>query len=407
MARGQDAPMQTGGKIDPYVAQSVAQGRQGAENKLLTAMQNKAAMERTQVQEAGATARTGMQVGAQERMQAAQLEAQDRRAAEAERGRRETQEWTAAQNKITRRLEKEMEDNRLGFEKATHQDDIDRMEELDKRASDIAIINAALGKYVADTQRSTTFKILSTSNQARKKEQEFITTVTEMRQEAEAAEDVYNKTKDKVKDDLEYDARFKYNAELSQYTGKTIASGPERMLNDRLQSMLAENGSAIAADDLQGFQGKLAEKIRDGKVAPEDIKIAMSVADAFVEKAESKADAAKSSAERNYWKRTRTLAADKMHRIRALANDSTSIKDSNNLTVKNIINEGLAHLDGRSMGSEILKLAREGLGVDDYMTQLKQSYEPMSFPEITGLQSKWAESLVPELQNIFNSNEGD
>ena len=54
MARGQDAPAVRGGQLDPYVAQSMETSKQAASNRLLTAMQ-----------EAGATQRTEMQIGAQ------------------------------------------------------------------------------------------------------------------------------------------------------------------------------------------------------------------------------------------------------------------------------------------------------------------------------------------------------
>jgi len=89
MARAKDAPTQTGGEISPYVQTSLQRGKQQAENRLVAAMQETGATQRTAMAEQGATERAGMQAATQRAGMAAQTASADKRAAEDERARRE------------------------------------------------------------------------------------------------------------------------------------------------------------------------------------------------------------------------------------------------------------------------------------------------------------------------------
>jgi len=112
------------------------------------------------MQEAGATARTGMQIRGQQAMQAAELAAHDKRAAEAERARRDD-------NEFRRTLQEEgqlfqAEQNRLSREHddAMAQKSWDRADEIAKQQNDLDLLIYELELEDADRTRNVIFKSL-------------------------------------------------------------------------------------------------------------------------------------------------------------------------------------------------------------------------------------------------------
>ncbi|KKK55520.1 hypothetical protein LCGC14_3073720, partial [marine sediment metagenome] len=120
MPRGQDAPIRAGGQVDPYIQQSLIQGKQQANSRLIAAMQEAGATKRAEVASATQIKTTASQGRTQRDIAAGQQEGADNRAAQAERGRRADQEFT-----------KFMEGERQSFE--TEQSSLVREQELADR----------------------------------------------------------------------------------------------------------------------------------------------------------------------------------------------------------------------------------------------------------------------------------
>jgi fido (protein-threonine AMPylation protein) len=137
MARGQDKPTVTGGGVDPYVQQSMAQNKQTASNRLLSAMQEASANKRAATAEQGANQRNTQQIQAEQEMNAANRAMQDRRAAEAEKGRREDMEYKKSIDQAQMALTKELEGNRLDWEKAKNSQDLERAKEAEEIEFDL------------------------------------------------------------------------------------------------------------------------------------------------------------------------------------------------------------------------------------------------------------------------------
>lgn len=392
MARGQDAPMQTGGKIDPYVAQSVAQGRQGAENKLLTAMQNKAAMERTQVQEAGATARTGMQVGAQERVQAAQLEAQDRRAAEAERGRRETNEWNAAQNEITRRLEKEMEDNRLNQREAFHKDDLDRLDKADKRAASLAKLRMAWEKWQADLTQSSTIKMLEMQAGDKAREEKMVTELTRQKEESEQASKAYQTMVDRAAD--------RTSSSLALDFPKGAAwQAPNRALARVFSDV--EDGSGVTFEDLQSpGMIKLRSKIVQGNVSAGDVNLLRGKIDGITRDLQDRADKEENEVKRAYLRTVKSAVLDLKFKLDNLKGDKAPIGDSKR-TVGMVIRMGFGDADGTSLGARVRAAQEQGQSIQDYIAFMKQPRNPFSIPDDFDLDDPYVAEFANTMQTLY------
>ena len=208
MPRGKDAPGITGGQIDPYVASTMQQNKQQSENRLLTAMQEKGATER-----AGITA--SAQLGAQKmrsdtaiQTQAAQSEADDRRAAEAERGSREDNEYKEAMLKVKMDFDAAEAQLQREYDTAAMEEKWERLDELDKRQDAREVVNNAI-KYT-QAERSTN-AVLSMIEMGINKEaagEKAQTTIQEETKEFEQNKIVYRKTKENVTASAEGDDRL-------------------------------------------------------------------------------------------------------------------------------------------------------------------------------------------------------
>lgn len=374
MARAQDAPTQVGGQIDPYVQQSIGQGKQQAENRLLSAMQQAGATARTSMQEAGASERTAMNVAGQRQMQAANLAAQDRRAAEQEKARRETQKWNATQSDITRRLEKEIEDNRLEWDKAKFQQDVDRMKELDATAMDIMKLRMAARKHESDVQRNVMLKQMDMLGQKMTADEKKRTYFEEQRKLAEERDAIYENTKSRVSEKLDADMRVAFKPGAN--------TQPVETLNQTYQEALSGEKSNITAEDLQSpGLTTLKMKAMKNELSAEDFRAFWAVTDAFTEGLQDRADAATSEIERKYWLHAKSEMLNNKTKIMQYMDNDTSVGNTSK-TFGQLIRDGIWDLEGLSAGKSYMSALAEGKTWEDYMGELQASIEPFSMPEI-------------------------
>lgn len=398
MARGQDAPIQTGGQIDPYVAASAGQGKQQSQNRLLAAMQEAGATSRAGQAERGATARAGMQIQAQQQMQAAELEANDRRAAEAEKARREDRSFQETQSEMSRQLEREIANNRLEWDKARHREEIDQMEEADKRADDMELIRLAMQLGAAEQSQNVTLKSIKAIGRAMEGTEKVKSYYMEQGRNTENLRNVYDATKRNVVDRIESDARISFSP------GKQTT--PAADLQATYQDALSAEGGNITIEDLKSpGMTKLKTKAMEGKLHPEDFRIMWAATDGMMEVLQDKIDAAPTDVEGRYWKHARSEIGNYKRLVKQFANDETSIETGTKRTFGLLVREGLGSLEGFSPGSLYTKFKEEGGSWDDFYKEMTSAREPYRMADIPDelFQTKYGRERLTGFRTLLES----
>jgi hypothetical protein len=358
-------------------------------------MQEAGATSRTVMQEEGATARTGMQVQGQLKMQAADLAAKDRQMAGAEKARRETQEWETGQNSIRLKLEKELENNRMEWEREKHLGDVERMEAQDKRALDITKLTLAVGKHESDVRQNVLLKQMDMVGQSMTADEKKKSYYEERRRLADERSTAYNKTKTRTIDKLESDARIAFRPGF-------VGTAPVATLNQSYGEALAAEGSKISVTDfLSPGMTSLRLKAMRGELSPEDIRITWAVTDGYADNLEDRANQAKTDPERKFWLHAKSEMLNNKTKILQQLNEETAISGSKQ-TFGMIIRDGIWDIEGLSPGQSYQLALDEGKSWDEYMVEVKGGIEPFSLPEIELGTPEGAE-LASFIRNLYST----
>jgi hypothetical protein len=339
MARGQDAPTQTGGQIDPYVQQSMAQNKQLASNRLIAAMQEAGATQRTAMSTSAQLQSQQIQQQGEIQQQAAQMEADDRRAAENIAAQREQNALTTTLAESHQRFEAGESTKRLDYERARDAGD-DKVAEqrhqemmAEVRASrDLAAAQAAM-------EDNRAFSTLASMQNKKTAMEEAISAATQAADEGERRTGLYTKTLERQTNNAM--TSFK-NLQIEE-RGKVIISTPQfgvpqlgmyrpQFTEDNytgpgsvLQQLIADNGSSLSIGDLTSSTiGGLNDQIRNGKLDAEDVQGAFTALDAAVPAIDKRIEET-SGREQMLWKAFRSRVGSMQDNLESLRNKQDKI----------------------------------------------------------------------------------
>ena len=288
MARAQDAQPVTGGRIDPYAQQSLMQDKQLANNRLVAAMQEGGATQRQSM--AGKQQMQQQTLAGQQQMQqtAAQIAAEDRRAAEVERGRREDTAEQKRQFQETQQLTSRLADRQFAFEKAVDERDYEQAERLHKEMRAIQVVADRVSAEQARAAMKVMVSQFAFKSKKELAQEKLLTSITNMKNDAGELKSAFEKDKPRFVENFLADKRFDLYADprtkQRMSTIKESLEGTklgtamtERRASDiqaAIQRQAGGNGSSILLGDLtaSGF-GSLEAKVSSGKVNEKDIRM--------------------------------------------------------------------------------------------------------------------------------------
>ena len=398
MARAKDAPIVTGGGIDPYVTSTVQQGRAAKENRLLAAMQERGANERAQL--ASETQLKGQEMAGEQALQgqAARTEADDKRAAEAERARRDDQKFATATQEASQvfqgkqaELAREHSIAMVKGDRAYAEKIMDKEEAL--RRFDIE-------KQMVAQERSTNaiLSVIKGSINRESTQEKAITTLTAEAERFDHDKDVYERTRTRVMESAGTDKRLDYpvgatirkqledrkKAALRGIGTKGVfgAIGAARGAYQSFKEVRALKGvaapMAVLQDELNKHQSKvsveqlgpqninlLEDDIQNGTISAENIRSTLSVLGGMKEVLDQKRKGISKDDEATYdfWNESFHSVILMYNSVEGLINSKKKIAGSDTETVGSRAQYALGVIRNTSLGGRASRL-KELMGGD-------------------------------------------
>lgn len=371
MPRGQDPRPVQGGQLNPYVQQSLQAGKAQAENRLLTTMREAGANQRAQMQEVGATQRTQMQIKAQQASEAAQREQDDKRAAEAEKARREEMTFRETMQNSQQLFDAKMQKADHDFETARETRDVERQ----NHALDV-MRDTLKAKMAIDAQRQVASlgalnKIVKSQGRVAELEETWMTQQMEAGKRSSQAKAKYEKNAAKFEELAAGDSLLNrpVGGEVEGVKSLSVAeagagvrevvtdqgyiqsgSGPQVM--DALQKYMAENGSKLKVDDLMPRNAdKLTQMVAKNEISAEDIRSSVEALDGLAANLKMRADEAGKPLESGFWQRNYNMIRRIRLGVSSRIDNDMKIGDTQE-TVGSRIRSALAPIEGYDMGSQ-------------------------------------------------------
>lgn len=398
MARAQDAPNIAGGEINPYVASSLAQNKQLANSRILTAMQEEGATQRTAMTTSAQLAGQQMQNQAQLQGQAAQMAQDDKRAAEAEVGRREDLEFRKTVSEQTQAYQNEMAAldarkvtlDEMGFELS--KSEIEYRNALNELNAVGAMKQAELSTNVALKQLDTFGNIM----EAAEKEQ-----TTAMLEKDKFSNQVgrYDFIKTDTLRKIELDKRWDGlvpGVVLPATAREALTVGGQKAYLERvreadpksvLQTELDSNQVDFsAADATPANIHKIEDLIIDGKVTEVDISNSIGVFDgtsAAISKKLEGLDEKTNKKEYDFWKKQlRDVSSMKEEISKLRFRTERKVKGNDTKSVAAVVLSGLGPSNptfAPNFGAQILERTKKGMDVKSAIADLKRQIEPTQY----------------------------
>lgn len=387
MPRGQDPQPVQGGQLNPYVQQSLQSGKQQAENRLLSATQEAGAMSRARMQEAGATQRTQMGIEAQQQMQAAQLEADDKRSAEAEAARREDQRFQKLMQEEQQAFLAEQSVLERDFQSARQDKQYDREDELLTKELDNVTLQSMIDAESSRQRNKVLLAMASMSQKGETAKQRMITSLTEDAEEADRNAGIHDRMKEEVSQAAMIDPRLSRAEEkIVQKPPMQGAWAPYREVKegsyamDVLQDQIRGNGSTVNVGDLQTNQSQgFVSKVASGELKQKDIRAAVSSLDGMIDALQKKKDDAASERDSKFWQRQLNDTRKMRLNLSKMMYDKTRIEGNDKQTVGSVIRDALGPIDGINTGSQIAKLKEmhqtTSASAEAYLEELRGAIE--------------------------------
>jgi len=408
MARAKDAPIQVGGQIDPYVLQSMQQGRQLAENRLLTAMRERGAGERTAIQEAGATQRTAMQTKMQRDIAGAQIAAQDRRAAEDEAARREDRKFTTVMAEADRGFQAKQAELNRDQQNAIISGDRKAKDEIEKRREALRRFNIELSMDAQERNTNAVLSIIKGGLNRETLKEKAKTVLSEEAEKFDKDKDVYKKTIKRVSEAVELDKRMdlpildvvqeKIPTAWDVIKG-TIAEGPiseirrYRALKKEvkegfadpmgvLQDQINDYGGAISLEYLTpGTISKIEDRIQTEDIKTEDINKTLGVLEGMRAAIEVKRKVVdKESKDYDFWQDTQLEISQMRDTLEGLVSSEKKITGSDKETVGARVRYALGTVYDSSLGGQAARW--RDLTEGNFQTVFEEMTKPIQVPKL-------------------------
>ena len=417
MPRAKDAPADVGGQIDPYVQRSLGQSKQQAQNRLLAATQEAGAARRTARTESGAAIRAGMQMGmqaaSQRRSEAAESALQDKRAAEAERARREDRKFATTMAEASRDFQAKQALLDRDQQDAIIKGDRKYKDEIEKRREALRRFNIELNMDAAERNSNA---MLSIIKGALKKETSMEKAKTVLEEEAarfDKDKDVYLKTKERVTKAVDSDKRMDGMVPRSAwdvYTGgkevgvstlgfvSPVAVGyrfykegkkvkEEGLANPMgvLQDQIGKYGGTISVEELAPENiNKIEDQIQKGDIKTEDINKTLGALEGMMEAVKSRRTAAdKDSNEFDFWQDTFLTMSQMQDSLEGLANSKKKIAGSETETVGARVQYALGTVQDSSLGGRAARM-RDLVG-GNFEAVFEEMTKSVQVPKLYGI----------------------
>jgi hypothetical protein len=430
MPRGQDAPLRTGGEVSPYVTSSMQQNKALAENRLVAAMQEAGATERTRTTEQGAAARTAMQVQAQRNMQAADIAAQDRRAAEAEAARREDRQFTETMQESTQAFQAEQAKLERDYQDAVRNKEWDR---ADKIFEQVEAARRFDFEMELDASERTTNAILSMTKlglQQQAAREKAITTLADSEQKFEQDKEIYDTTVNRTIDGFSSDKRMDLPipgsitpptppSKLKTIGMAAIGMTPEGYIKEAgayaekireakyadpigvMQSQINQTGASISVEELssRGVSG-LEDRLANNKIQAQDIRNVAAVVEGTLEALNDRISKASADKEISFWKSKKAEVIEMRSSLENLRRSQRKIETNGNETVGTRVRTALG-VKGASLGGRV-SMIKKTLGTSDYGEVLADLTKSLTLPALKDV----TETMTPyerQLRENYNA----
>lgn len=391
MARGKERSI-VGGQIDPYVQQSMQQSKQQAENRLLTAMQERGATERAGMQEAGATQRASMQAGTQRNIEASRAASADRRAAEDEIARRDDRKFATTMAEAGQEFQAKQAELDREQQKAIITGDRKYKDEIEKRREAFRKFNIELSMDAQGRDTNAMLSFLKGSMQREASMEKAKTVLSDEADKFDKDKDVYSKTKERVSEAVEFDKRMdlpvkkpllgiykremkpkgllEYGApaKLLYRAGKAIKKeyfGDTADPMGVLQDQIDKYGGKISIEDLtSGTVSRIEDKIQTEDIQTEDINKTLGVIEGMLDSVNIKRKAVdKDSKDYDFWQDTHLEIAQMRDNLEGLVSSKKKITGSDKETVGSRVQYALGTVHDSSLGGRAARM-RDLVGGD-------------------------------------------
>jgi len=286
MARGQDTPARTGGEINPYVQQSMQQSKQLASNRLVSAIQEAGATQRQTAATESQERVAGAQMATQRGMQAAQLEADDKRAAEAEIARRDDRNYNETIMKTQQDFQAKQGELEREHQKAMATDDREYLKEIEAKREALRRVEMAVQARLQEQTINAQLSVLKAGKKQLSGREKAKTILDDESKKFDRDKEVYELAKKRVAEDVKMDKRLDYpvsevlRKKLSESKSKALKSGltygpigPIRELLKVRGEMKEIEGVANPTGILQDQLDKHNSKVSVENITPEKIHI--------------------------------------------------------------------------------------------------------------------------------------
>ena len=420
MPRAQERQI-TGGSIDPYVQQSVQQGKQQKENRILTAMKEKGATERTAMQTSAQLQGQGMQMQGQMAMAAADRAQDDKRAAEAERGQREDREFGEKMAESQQLFTAEQSKLQMAHETALNQGNLDEAEKIREQQIELRLMDIEMEKDSADRQANTGMSIAKMMMKGDAEKEKAITTMVNAEKKAIQNKDVFAKTKDDAVKRINLDKRMDLPTKGKRYmpTGAVMEMGgygEEVKIKPGTQA----DPMAVMQDQLAKFNPNLEvanlassgihnteQQLMEGKLTSEDMRSALSVINAMQDVIDDKLSLV-SKEDKDFWREHAQKLGQMEDSLVGLKNSKKQVKDSEMETVGMRVRDALGSVyPGISFGGKINELKKTGMDWNAIMDEFTKSREPYTPLILSEDMSPFATEARTRVNSIFAKTSTD
>ncbi|KKN48928.1 hypothetical protein LCGC14_0647870 [marine sediment metagenome] len=398
MPRAKDAPTRVGGQIDPYVQRSIQQSKQQAESRLVAAMQEVGATQRTGMQEAGATQRAGIQAGTQRTIAGARLASEDRRAAEAETARREDMEFTKTMTKINQELQSKEAGLDRDMQRAMFEKNIKVKKETMGRQLSLDRFRAILGEKAQIRDTNAMMSMFGTMTKKEEKAEKIKTTMLGQADEFDDYKEVYDLAKENIGETIRNDKRMDLPARKPRGVfrgagaGMTYPAPAERQetLADPmgvLQDLITREEGKISVENLSSANiHKVEERMINGEVDTENINSTFGALHAMRDSIAERRDSFnRKSDEWDFWNDKHIDVSQFIRSLTGLEDSTKPIKDSKTETVGKKIVYSLRTIRRSSLGNQVSRYRAEEGDVDavTMVSDFSKSLDPYEPMEIT------------------------
>jgi len=434
MARGQDAPTSTGGELNPYVQQSLQQSKQIASNRLVSAIQEAGATQRAQTGAQAQLGAAGAQAAGQMKMQAAQLEADDKRAAEAEKARRDDRNYNETIMKTQQDFQAKQGELEREHQKAMATDDREYLKEIEAKREALRRVEMAVQARLQEQTINAQLSILKAGKKQLSGREKAKTILDDESKKFDHDKEVYELAKKRVAEDVKMDKRLDYpvseslRKKLSESKSKALKSGltlspilgvkeylkargemkeVEGVANPTgvLQDQLDKHNSKVSVENITPEKIHILEtSLQEGKVTPENIRSTLGVLEGMRDVLEEKRNQVsdKDKISKDFWDDSYRDVIRMRDAVEGLQYSQKKITGSEQETVGARVRAALGPIYQSSLGGQAAKWRdMTGMDFDKVFDEMTKPLQVPSLLPVTPGESKYEKEYRESYNNTY------